>query len=102
MLVGNKQVRHVPPVDVEGAAWTCTGTDSVLVCAGLLLSVAVKFTRYVCPAWLGLGVNENVPVEGSKTMLEVIPVAVSMTAPPVPVGSSPLIVKCRVFPIVAF
>jgi hypothetical protein len=44
----------------------------------------------------------NDPVEGSKAMFEANPVADSMTVPPVPVGSFPDIVKCRLPPTVAF
>jgi len=48
---GITQLRQNPPP--EGALvlpWTCIGTDSVFVNAGLLLSVAVKFTTKVRPA----------------------------------------------------
>jgi hypothetical protein len=47
-------------------------------------------------------VNVKVPVDGSKAMFEASPVAVSITVPPVPVGSFPDIVKWSRPPIVAF
>ena len=81
---------------------TWIGTDWVWVHEGSLLSVAVKLTMYVSPAWFAPGVNEKAPVAGSKAMLEAIPVAERITVPPVPVGSFPETVKCRCPPTVAF
>ena len=63
------------------------GTDCVLAREGSLLSVAVKLTVNIPPAWLELGVNEKTPLAGSKAMFGASPLAESMTAPPVPVGS---------------
>jgi len=81
---------------------TWIGTDWVLAHEGSLLSVAVKLTMYVSPAWLGLGVNEKSPVAGSKAMLEDNPVAERMTGPPLPLASFAETVKCRCPPTVAF
>ncbi len=67
-----------------------------------MLSVAVKLTMNVAPAWLELGVKEKAPLAASKTMLGANPVAESMTVPPVPVGSVPETEKCRFVPTVAF
>ena len=100
---GIRQVRQSPPLD--GCAEllsTCTGTDCVLAHDGSLLSVAVKLTMNVAPAWLELGVKEKAPLAGSKTMLGASPVAESMTVPPVPVGSVAETEKCRFVPTVAF
>lgn len=68
----------------------------------MLLSVAVKLTRYVWPAWLFAGLKVNVPVDGSKVMPEVRPVAERMTAPPDPDESLPVMVKWMFPPTVAF
>jgi hypothetical protein len=49
-----------------------------------------------------VGVNVNAPVDGLKVIPETSPVAERITAPPVPVGSLPEIMKCRLPPTVAF
>ena len=66
-----------------------------------MLSVAVKLTMNVPPAWLELGMKEKAPLTGSKAMLGASPVAESMTVPPVPVGSVAETAKCRFVPTVA-
>src|SRR3989449_6712764 len=101
--LGIRQVRQSPPLD--GCAEllsTCTGTDCVLAHDGSLLSVAVKLTMNVAPAWLELGVKEKAPLAASKTMLGASPAAATMTRPPVPVGSAPTTAKSRLVSTVEF
>ena len=49
-----------------------------------------------------VGVNVKTPVLGLKAMFEVSPVAESITAPPLPLGSVAVTMKCRFPPTVAF
>ncbi len=65
-------------------------------------SVAVKLTRNVPPAWLEVGVKEKAPLVALKAIFGASPVAESMSAPPVPVGSVAETTKCRFVPTVAF
>ena len=67
-----------------------------------MLSVAVKLTTNLPPAWFEVGLKEKAPLAASKAMLEASPVAESMTVPPLPVGSFAETTKCRLVPTVAF
>src|SRR2546427_11946318 len=99
---GIRQVRQSPPLD--GCAEllsTCTGTDCVLAHDGSLLSVAVKLTMNVAPAWLELGVKEKATLAASKTVLGASPAAVRVNGPPDPAGSGPETGRLRLVPTVA-
>src|SRR3989442_13064713 len=52
--LGRMQLRQNPPEGEFELFATCIATDLLPDAAGLLGSVAVKFTTNVCPAWLGL------------------------------------------------
>ena len=50
--LGRMQLRQNPPAGEPELFATCIATDWLLDAAGLVLSVAVKLTTNVCPAWL--------------------------------------------------
>jgi hypothetical protein len=77
--LGSMQLRQNPPEGALELFATCIVTDLLLDAAGLVLSVAVKFTTKVWPAWLWDGVKEKAPDAGSKAMLGASPTAVTFT-----------------------